>query len=162
MTILYLYKQYSIYSGASEGKKDGKRPLIQRYAQSEVIYLEIILSNSSAKPIYEQISSQIKAKVMSGELKTGDGLPGMRSLARSLHVSVITVQHAYEDLQKEGFIETVAGKGAFVAAQNKDFLREEQLRIAEGKLQEAADIGKTHGIELSRLIQILTLFYEED
>ena len=97
--------------------------------------MEIILSNSSARPIYEQIASQIKAKVMSGELKTGDGLPGMRSLAKSLHVS---------------------------AAQNKDFLREEQLRIAEEKLQEAAGIGKTNGIELSRLIQALTLFYEED
>ena len=124
--------------------------------------MDIIISSNTSKPIYEQITSQIKAMIMSGELKTGDPIPSMRSLAKSIHVSVITVQHAYEDLQKEGFIETVAGKGAFVAAQNKDFLREEQLRIAEGKLQEAADIGKTHGIELSRLIQILTLFYEED
>ena len=95
--------------------------------------MEIILSNSSARPIYEQIASQIKAKVMSGELKTGDGLPGMRSLAKSLHVSVITVQHAYEDLQKEGFIETVAGKGAFVAAQNKCSLTSEKSSLESRK-----------------------------
>ena len=76
----------------------------------EVYKLEIILSNSSHKPIYEQITSQIKAMIMSGELKPGDALPSMRALAKSLHISVITAQHAYEDLSRDGFIETVAGK----------------------------------------------------
>ena len=123
--------------------------------------MEIILSNRSSKPIYEQITSQIKALIMSGELKHGDPLPSMRALAKELHVSVITAQHAYEDLQRDGFITTVAGKGTFVAAQNKDFIREEQLRAAEEMLRNAADIGKTNGIALSQLIKILTMFYED-
>ena len=124
--------------------------------------MEIILSNSSPKPIYEQITSQIKAMIMSGELKSGDAMPSMRGLARDLHISVITAQHAYEDLQRDGFIETVAGRGTFVAAQNKDFIREEQLRIAEEKLYEAARIGRENDIALERLVQTLSLFYEED
>ena len=110
--------------------------------------MEIILSNSSNKPIYEQITSQMKGMIMRNELKTGDALPSMRGLAKSLHISVITAQHAYEDLQRDGFIETIAGKGTFVAAQNRDFIREEELRIAEEKLSEAADIAKRNGIPL--------------
>lgn len=96
---------------------------------------------------------------MSGELQTGDPLPSMRGLAKSLHISVITAQRAYEDLQKDGFIETVAGRGCFVAVQNRDFIQEEQQRKAEEHLQEAADIGRTHGIKLEKLIELLTLFY---
>lgn len=124
--------------------------------------MEIILSNSSPKPIYVQITSQIKTMIMSGELKSGDAMPSMRGLARDLHISVITAQHAYEDLQRDGFIETVAGRGTFVAAQNKDFIREEQLRIAEEKLYEAARIGRENDIALERLVQTLSMFYEED
>lgn len=124
--------------------------------------MEIIISNSSNKAIYEQITSQIKGKVMKGELKTGDPLPGIRSLAKSLHISVITVQHAYEELQKDGFIETIAGKGTYISLKNKDFLKEEQLRQAEDKLQEVVDIAKTNGIGLDKLIKSLTLFYEEE
>ncbi|MBU3878413.1 GntR family transcriptional regulator [Faecalicatena sp. AGMB00832] len=123
--------------------------------------MEIILSNSSNKPIYEQITSQMKGMIMRNELKTGDALPSMRGLAKSLHISVITAQHAYEDLQRDGFIETIAGKGTFVAAQNRDFIREEELRIAEEKLSEAADIAKRNGIPLSQLVNILTLLYKE-
>ena len=123
--------------------------------------MEIILSNQSSKPIYEQITSQIKAQIMSGDLKHGDPLPSMRVLAKELHISVITAQHAYEDLQKDGFITTVAGKGTFVAAQNRDFIREEQLRVCESMLRDAADIGKTNGIPLSNLIKILSMFYED-
>lgn len=124
--------------------------------------MEIILSNNNSKPIYEQITSQIKAMIMNGKLKHGEMLPSMRMLAKELHISVITAQRAYEDLQRDGFITTVAGKGTFVAAQNKDFIREEQLRTAEEMLKNAADIGKINGIELSKLIEILTLFYKED
>ncbi len=123
--------------------------------------MEIILTNSNTKPIYEQITSQIKAMIMGGSLKTGDSLPSMRALAKELHISVITAQHAYEDLQRDGFITTIAGKGTFVAAQNKDFIREEQLRSAEEKLRDVADIGRTNGIALADLIKILTMFYEE-
>lgn len=123
--------------------------------------MEIILSNSANKPIYEQITDQIKAMILRKELKEGDALPSMRGLARDLHISVITAQHAYEDLQRDGFIETVAGKGTFVPAQNREFIREERLRAAEEKLQEAAEIGRAMDIPLDQLINILKLFYEE-
>ena len=112
--------------------------------------MEIIISNSSDKPIYEQICIQIKSLIMDGTLAAGEALPSMRVLARDLHISVITVQRAYEDLTRDGFIETVSGKGSFVAAQNKTFIQEEQLRIAEELLQKAAGIGRMHGIGMSR------------
>lgn len=124
--------------------------------------MEIIISSNTSKPIYEQITSQIKALIMSGELKTGDPIPSMRALAKSLHVSVITVQKAYEDLQRDGFIETTIGRGSFVAAQNKDFYQEEQQHQAEEHLQAAADIGRTSGIPLSKLIELLSIFYQEE
>ncbi|MBS3977102.1 MAG: GntR family transcriptional regulator [Syntrophomonadaceae bacterium] len=124
--------------------------------------MEIIISNKSSKPIYEQITSQIKAMIMNGELQTGDMLPSMRALAKSLHISVITAQRAYEDLQRDGFIETVTGRGSFVAAQNRDFIQEEQQKKAEEHLQEAAEIGRTNGIALEKLIELLTLFYLQE
>jgi len=124
--------------------------------------VEIIISSNTSKPIYEQITSQIKAMIMSGELKTGDPIPSMRALAKSIHVSVITVQKAYEDLQRDGFIETTVGRGSFVSAQNKDFYQEEQQRLAEEHLQEAADIGRTSGISLEKLVELLTMFYQEE
>ncbi len=113
--------------------------------------MNIILSSSNSQPIYEQIVTQIKAMIMSGELKPKDPLPSIRGLAKSLHVSV-----------RDGFIETVAGKGTFVAAQNQDFIREEHLRIAEKKLMEVANIGKEYHISCDQMIQILQMFYEEE
>jgi GntR family transcriptional regulator len=124
--------------------------------------MEIIISSNTSKPIYEQITSQIKAMIMSGELQTGDPIPSMRSMAKSIHVSVITVQKAYEDLQRDGFIETTVGRGSFVAAQNKEFYQEEQQRIAEEHLEIAAQIGRTSNIPLSKLTELLTMFYMED
>ncbi len=123
--------------------------------------MEIIISSNTSKPIYEQITTQVKAMIMSGELQTGDPIPSMRSLAKSLHISVITVQKAYEDLQRDGFIETAVGRGSFVSAQNKDFIQEEQQRKAEECLHEAAEIGRINGIPVEKLIEILTLFYNE-
>ena len=123
--------------------------------------MEIIISSNTSKPIYEQITSQMKALIMSGELKEGEPIPSMRALAKSLHVSVITVQKAYEDLQRDGFIETTIGRGSFVAVQNKIFFQEEQQRRAEEHLQVAADIGRTSGIKLEKLIELLTIFYED-
>ena len=123
--------------------------------------MEILISNHSDKPLYEQISTQIKAQIMDGTLSPGQALPSMRALARDLHLSVITVQRAYEDLTRDGFLETVTGKGSFVAAQNTAFIREEQLRLAEEHLQEAAQIGRRHGISYDQLAKILRLFYEE-
>ena len=114
------------------------------------------------RPIYEQITSQIKAMIMSGELKTGDPIPSMRSLAKSIHVSVITVQKAYEDLHRDGFIDTTVGRGSFVSAQNREFFQEEQQRQAEEHLQIAAEIGRISNISLNKLIELLTIFYLED
>ena len=99
--------------------------------------------------------------IMDGTLSAGEALPSMRALAKDLHLSVITVQRAYEDLTRDGFIETVSGKGSFVAAQNKQFIQEEQLRIAEGLLQKVAEIGRSHGIDYQQMANILKLFYEE-
>lgn len=124
--------------------------------------MEIIISSNTSKPIYEQITSQFKAKIMCGELQTGDLIPSMRSLAKSLHVSVITVQKAYEDLQRDGFIETTVGRGSFVAAQNKEFIREEQNRKLESHLQEAVDIGRANGIPIEKLVELVKLFYQEE
>lgn len=124
--------------------------------------MEIIISSNTSKPIYKQITSQMKAMIMSGELKTGDPIPSMRSLAKTIHVSVITVQKAYEDLTRDGFIETTVGRGSFVAAQNKDFIQEEKQKQVEEHLMIAADIARTNGIKLEKITELLKIFYEED
>ena len=124
--------------------------------------MEIIISNSSNKPIYEQICLQVKALIMNGTLSAGEPLPSMRSLAKDLHISVITVQRAYEDLTRDGFIETVSGKGSFVSSQNQGFIQEEQLRIAEDFMRQAAEIGRSHGIAFEKMANILKLYYEEE
>ena len=123
--------------------------------------MDIIIRNTGETPIYDQITRQVKSLILTGALKEGEALPSMRALAKELHLSVITVQRAYEDLTRDGFIETVSGKGSFVAAQNQEFIREERLREAEGLLQRAAELGRSHGIPLEKLTGILTLFYEE-
>ena len=99
------------------------------------ITLDIIISSNAGKPIYEQITMQIKAMIMKGGLEADATLPSMRPLAKSIHVSVITAQEAYEDLQRDGFIDIAVGRGSFVLAQNKDFIQEEQRRRAEQHLQ---------------------------
>ena len=121
--------------------------------------MDIVISNNTGKPIYEQITTQVKAMIISGELKAGDAIPSMRALAKSIHV---TVQRAYEELQRDGFIETTVGRGSFVSAQNKEFYQEEQQRIAEEHLQIAAEIGRTNRISLEKLTELLALFYLED
>ena len=124
--------------------------------------LEIILSAGSPKPIYEQIETQFKAQILDGTLQPGQSIPSMRALARSLHISVITVQKAYEDLQRDGFIVTTVGRGSYVAAPNKEFYREEQQRQAEEHLQAAAEIGRAANIPAEKLCELLRLFYKEE
>ena len=124
--------------------------------------MKIFINNHASVPIYEQISSQIKALIMSGELKAGEALPSIRGLAKSLHISVLTVQKAYDTLQSDGFIETTAGKGCFVSAQNQDFYLEEQQKRIEEHLTEAIEIAKVSGIKLEQLQSLLSLLYEED
>lgn len=122
--------------------------------------MDIIISNSSKKPIYEQIASQIKDMIMTGVLEEGDVLPSMRLLAKELRISVITTKRAYEELERDGFIETATGRGSFVAPKNLEFIREEQLRRAEGYLMKSVDIAKSSGIRLEELIEILGTLYE--
>ena len=124
--------------------------------------MEIVVSNKASSPLYEQIATQIKAAIMSGELKAGEAIPSVRALAKSLHISILTVQKAYATLQEDGFIETTAGKGCYVSAQNQDFYLEEQQKKIEEKFSEAVGIARASGINLDKLISLLTLLYQED
>lgn len=121
--------------------------------------MDIILSNSSSEPIYQQIITQIKAQIMSGELLAGDALPSMRMLAGQLRISVITTKRAYEELEREGFIENFAGKGCFVKTQNTDFLREESIKQTEDLLSKACEKAKICGLSLDEMKEILDLIY---
>ena len=124
--------------------------------------MDIIISNSSGQPIYEQICRQIKGAVATGRLKPGEALPSIRALAKSLHISVLTVQKAYDVLQRDGFIETTAGKGCFVSVQNQDFYLEEQQKKIENHFLEAIEIARASGIKLDRLRELLNILYEEE
>ena len=124
--------------------------------------MDIILSNASGKPIYEQITDQVKEQIMSGALTAGDALPSMRLLARELRISVITTKRAYEELEREGFLTTVPGKGCFVAPRDLELVREDARRRAEEHLSQAADIAKTGGISLAELTEALNLFYGDE
>lgn len=124
--------------------------------------MEIIISSNTNKPIYEQITDQIKAMVLNGELHNGDPIPSMRALAKSLHISVITVQRAYEDLQRDGFIETTVGRGSFISANSKEFYQEEQQKAVEEHLVQAVDIARRCGISEAKLIELVKIFYQEE
>lgn len=122
--------------------------------------MHIIVSNQSGKPIYEQITEQIKALIISGELGEGDALPSMRLLAKELRISVITTKRAYEELEREGFVTSIPGKGSFVAGKNTEFLKEEQLRKVEEHLQEAVKAAQLCGMEKEELVETLRLLWE--
>ncbi len=123
--------------------------------------MKIIISNASPDPIYTQIAEQIKNQIISGELKEGDPLPSIRKLAQELQISVITTKRAYEELEKESFIDTVGGKGTFVAMQNKELLREKKMKIVEDRLSEAVSEAKLLDIHLDELKEMLILLYSE-
>jgi GntR family transcriptional regulator len=122
--------------------------------------VDIIISNSSGKPIYEQISEQIKNSIISGVLKEGDALPSMRLLAKELHISVITTKRAYEDLERDGFLTTVTGKGSFVAPKNIELIREEHLRRIEALLREAVALARSGGVSADEIREMLNLLEE--
>ena len=124
--------------------------------------MDIIISNSSGVPIYEQIVRQVKGLILSGELPEGEALPSMRLLAKELRISVITTKRAYEELEREGFITTVPGKGCFVAPQNPELAREETLRRVEEHLSQAVDIAKVGGVSLAELSDTLNILYGDD
>lgn len=123
--------------------------------------MRIVIVNSSQDPIYEQITRQIKAQIISGELAEGTLLPSIRRLAQDLAISVITTKRAYEELEREGFIDTVGGKGTFVAAQNPQFLREKRMRTVEEKLAAAVEEARLLGIGPEELARMLELLYKE-
>ncbi len=130
------------------------------YNITMVVKMKIIISNSSGQPIYEQIVSQIKTMIISGELNEGDALPSMRLLAKELRISVITTKRAYEELEREGFIVSVTGKGSFVASKNMELIREQQLKEIENHMQAVSELAFNCGIKLDELIEMMTLIYE--
>jgi GntR family transcriptional regulator len=123
--------------------------------------MKIIISNSSPDPIYEQVTRQVKAQIISGDLREGESLPSIRRLAQDLQISVITTKRAYEELEKEGFIDTVEGKGSFVAMQNKELLREKKMKIVEEKMTEAVEEARLLGITRAELEEMLGLLCGE-
>ncbi|WP_155590288.1 GntR family transcriptional regulator [Lysinibacillus cavernae] len=124
--------------------------------------MHIHLSNASNKPIYEQITIQLKEAILANKLQAGDVLPSIRVLAKDLKISVMTTKRAYADLERDGFIETVAGKGSFVTERNQDFLREELLRQVEEHLQKAVRTAKIAGLSNEDLKELVSLLLEED
>lgn len=123
--------------------------------------MNIIISNSGDRPIYEQITSQIKSMIMAGRLKEGDLLPSMRTLAKELRISVITTKRAYEELEREGFITTVVGKGSFVKAADLSLVREEKLKQIEELLFKAVSLAGQSGIGRREVEEILDILYQE-
>ena len=122
--------------------------------------MNIVVSNTSGVPIYEQIAKAIKNEILSGDLKENSALPSIRSLASELSVSVITTKRAYEELERDGFIYTLPGKGSYVAEQNKELLMEEKLREIEEKLGEAIDIANSIGLTFEELVGMLKTLKE--
>ena len=123
--------------------------------------MDIIISNASGVPIYEQIEEQIKGLILTGELKAGDALPSMRMLAKDLKISVITTKRAYEDLERDGFIESVIGKGSFVKGVISEILKESMLVAIEEYFEKAADKAVLGKISLEELKEVLTIIHEE-
>jgi GntR family transcriptional regulator len=124
--------------------------------------MRILLSNISSEPIYEQIKNEIRRQVVMGALGDGELLPSIRKLALDLQISVITTKRAYDDLEKEGLIATVAGKGTFVVAKNKELLREKKLKLIETKLAEAVEAAKTLGVRDREIQRLLAALLKED
>ncbi len=122
--------------------------------------MNIQINNSSTDPIYLQIKNQIKAQIISGSLKTGEKLPSIRFMAKELRVSMITVKRAFDELELDGFINSVQGKGNFVAHQNRELIREEYLKRIESKLQEAVELGRIAGISDEELSVMLETYME--
>nr|WP_325212315.1 GntR family transcriptional regulator [uncultured Oscillibacter sp.] len=124
--------------------------------------MEIIIRNTGGQPIYEQIYSQLKAQIIAGALSPGEALPSIRALAKDLKISVITTKRAYDELEAEGFLYTVAGKGCFVAEKNLDLIREQQLKELEDHLTAAAGLAKTCGLTVEELAGMLRVLLEEE
>ena len=123
--------------------------------------MDIIIRNAGDKPIYEQITDQIKSQILSGALREGEALPSMRVLARDLRISVITTKRAYEELEREGFITTVPGKGCFVAQRDLELVREDARRRVEEHLTRAVETARAGGVSREEVLSALELLYED-
>lgn len=121
--------------------------------------MNIIITNSATEPIYQQIVNQVKTQIISDDLKPEFLLPSIRGLAKELRISVITVKRAYEELEREGFVETVGGKGTYVSSQSKEFLKEKKMKSIEDKLSEAIDEAKMIGLSVKDVKEIIELLY---
>jgi GntR family transcriptional regulator len=124
--------------------------------------MNIIISNTGGTPIYEQIIIQLKQKIITGELPEGTALPSMRLLAKELRISVITTKRAYEELERQGFIESYTGKGSFVKAKDTELFKEESLRQIEEFLTSAVSKAQLCGIDENELCEIIKIIYRED
>ena len=124
--------------------------------------MELIIRNTAGQPIYDQISSQIKAQIIAGTLQPGEALPSIRALAKDLKISVITTKRAYDELEAEGYVYTVAGKGCFVAEKDLDLIREQKLKELEGHLSAAVQLARTCGLSQEELLETLRILSEED
>lgn len=124
--------------------------------------MELIIRNTTNQPIYDQISSQIMAQIIAGKLAPGDTLPSIRALAKDLKISVITTKRAYDELEAEGFLYTVAGKGCFVAEKNLDLVREQRLKDLEAHLAAAAELAKSCNVSQEELHEMLRILSEEE
>ncbi len=124
--------------------------------------MDILITNSSDKPLYEQIIAQIKQQILSGMLQEGEMLPSMRLLAKELRISVITTKRAYEELEREGFIITMTGRGSFVAPKNLEIIKEERLKQIEELLCKAIEVASTSNIPLSDIQDMLQLLCKEE
>ena len=123
--------------------------------------MDIIIRNSGGIPIYDQITRQVKGLILRGDLREGEALPSMRLLAKELRISLITTKRAYEELEREGFIVTMTGRGSFVAAKNLDILREEQRRRLEAHLADAVDAARAAGVDADELCALIRILYQD-
>ncbi|HIX68487.1 MAG TPA: GntR family transcriptional regulator [Candidatus Anaerostipes excrementavium] len=123
--------------------------------------MKIIISNTKGQPIYEQIYRQMKDMIIAGKLKEGDMLPSIRGLAKDLRISVITTKRAYDELEKDGFINSVAGKGSFVAEKNLELIREENLKKIENYMERIWELAKVCGISADEVIEMFQIMGKE-
>jgi len=123
--------------------------------------MDLIISNASSQPIYEQIFTQIKNGIMSGRLNEGDALPSIRALAKDLRISVITTKRAYDELERAGYIHTVAAKGCFVAEKNVEVMREERLKEIEEHLKKVSELAADCGLSDGEIVEMYDLIKKE-
>ncbi|ASA21698.1 GntR family transcriptional regulator [Paenibacillus donghaensis] len=124
--------------------------------------MNILISSTSGEPIYAQIVGQIRQLILQGELVSGTPLPSIRLLAKELQISVITTKRAYEELEREGLVNSIVGKGSFVSGADQEFIREQRLRIVESRMKEIIEESKLLGIDFAEITEMMKLLYEEE